>query len=88
MKLSSLIGGVAGSLSMIGNFPQVVKVIRRNSVDGLSVYMVLLSFTAMLLWVVYGALEHNDIIFYFNLVKVLLLSIILAYFIKGVVVVA
>ena len=55
---AGLIGSAAGTLTTLAFIPQVVKAWRTQSVDDLSVWMLLSFTTGVALWVLYGVATH------------------------------
>ena len=51
---ADFIGGVAGTLTTIAFVPQVIKAWRTQSVDDLSIWMLIAFTTGVVLWIVYG----------------------------------
>lgn len=74
------IGMVAGIGTTISFCPQVCKIFYYNSLDGLSIYMVIIHFIGVLFWITYGILRNDVIIIAFNTItSVLVLSILSKY---------
>lgn len=84
MNTTFLIGFVGGICTTISFFPQVIKVIRSGSVQGLSFPMFAIHLTGDILWVIYGILIHDIIILSFESVASFFNFIILLYFLKDV----
>jgi MtN3 and saliva related transmembrane protein len=78
-----LIGFVGGICTTISFFPQVIKVVRSGSVQGLSFPMFAIHFLGDILWVVYGIFIHDVIIISFETVASIFNLIILSYFIRN-----
>jgi len=83
MNSTFIVGFVGGICTTISFFPQVIKVIRSGSVQGLSFPMFAIHFLGDILWVAYGILIHDIIIISFETVASLFNMIILFYFIKN-----
>jgi MtN3 and saliva related transmembrane protein len=77
--MTGFIGGVCTTISF---FPQVIKVVRSGSVDGLSFPMFLIHFTGDLLWIAYGVMIKDVIIISFETFASVFNFIILIYFLK------
>ncbi len=53
------VGIVAGILTSISMLPQLIKMIKEKEVDDVSIPMLLVLFSGILLWVVYGYLQKD-----------------------------
>lgn len=78
-SLLSSIGLVAAALSALTFFPQVVHTWRTRSAGGLSGPMLAVGASSMVLWLVYGAYEHNLPILLGNAVN-LFFTLLLVFF--------
>lgn len=81
--LTKVIGFLAGTGTTVSFFPQMIRVIRTQSVSDLSIYMFLIHSTGVSLWVAYGVLVDDMIIILFNCVTALFNMVILSFFIRG-----
>ena len=80
MSYTQIVGIVAGLGSTLSFLPQVVRIMRTESVDGLSIHMMISQFLGTSLWTVYGVLTRDVIIISYNsLSAVLVLLIIYRY---------
>lgn len=66
---------VAGVLTTIAYFPQVIKTWRSKSVGDLSIIMLLTLASGVFLWFVYGLLIHSAPVIIANAVSFMLISI-------------
>ena len=76
------IGTVAGILTTVSFFPQVIKVIKTKSTHDLSIWMFSLFSTGVFLWIIYGACYHSIPIVIANTITLFCAMIILGYKIK------
>ena len=77
-----IVGGIAGTLTTISFFPQVIKVVKTKSTQDLSLGMFLLFSLGVLLWCAFGFLIGSVPIIITNIVTLLASMIILGYKIK------
>ncbi|QKG52620.1 SemiSWEET family sugar transporter [Hymenobacter sp. BRD67] len=77
--LISDIGLVAAALSALTFFPQVVHTWQTRSANGLSGPMLAVGASSMILWLVYGAYEHNTPILFGNGIN-LFFTLLLVFF--------
>ncbi|MDD1704752.1 MAG: SemiSWEET transporter [Methanoregula sp.] len=54
MEIITYIGYIAGALSSLAFFPQVIKSWKEKKTEDISIVMVLLSVTGVSLWIIYG----------------------------------
>lgn len=73
------IGLVAAALSALTFFPQVVHTWQTRSANGLSGPMLAVGASSMLLWLVYGAYDHNLPILFGNSIN-LFFTLLLVFF--------
>jgi len=73
------IGLVAAALSALTFFPQVVHTWQTRSANGLSGPMLAVGASSMILWLVYGAYEHNTPILFGNAIN-LFFTLLLVFF--------
>ena len=78
MDLTTSLGLVAGTLTTLAYFPQVVKTWRAKSADGMSWSMLVILWVGISLWLVYGLYAHDAPVIAANVVTLLLASLILA----------
>ena len=76
---TKIIGCTAGLGTTVSFVPQLLKVVRTNSTEGISVYMFLVHTTGLTLWIVYGTLVADPIVIAYNATGLLLCLVILAY---------
>lgn len=79
VSLIGNIGLVAAALSAFTFFPQVVRTWQTRSANGLSGPMLAVGASSMILWLVYGAYEHNLPILFGNGVN-LFFTLLLVFF--------
>jgi MtN3 and saliva related transmembrane protein len=77
MDLITTIGLLAGTLTTISFLPQVIRVFKTHSTRDLSLTMFLLFIAGVLLWLIYGILNHQSPIIIANSVTFVLAMIIL-----------
>jgi MtN3 and saliva related transmembrane protein len=81
MKFKDLFG-IIGALGTTFSFlPQVIRVFKNNSVEGLSPSMILIHFTGVTNWVIYGIFMHDNIIIASNGVTLFLVTLIVGKYI-------
>jgi MtN3 and saliva related transmembrane protein len=78
MDLTTSFGLVAGTLTTLAYFPQVVKTWRAKSADGMSWSMLVILWVGISLWLVYGLYSHDAPVIAANVVTLLFASLILA----------
>jgi len=59
MNFVTLIGFIAGSITMFSFLPQVIKIVKTKSAHDVSIEMALLVLTGAVLWTSYGFLIHS-----------------------------
>lgn len=72
MNLIQLIGIAASVCTAVSLLPQLVKILREKKADAVSLPMLLILFTGVALWVVYGVMRKDMIIVVSNSVSALL----------------
>lgn len=77
MDLTTALGLVAGSLTTLAYFPQVLKTWRSRSADGMSWSMLIILCLGIALWLVYGLYAHDAPVILANLFTLLFSSAIL-----------
>jgi MtN3 and saliva related transmembrane protein len=78
MDLTTVLGLVAGSLTTLAYFPQVLKTWRSRSADGMSWSMLVILCLGIGLWLIYGLYAHDTPVILANLLTLLFSSAILA----------
>lgn len=78
MDLTTSLGLVAGTLTTLAYFPQVVKTWRAKSADGMSWSMLVILWVGISLWLVYGLSAHDAPVIAANVMTLLFASLILA----------
>jgi MtN3 and saliva related transmembrane protein len=78
MDLTTTLGLVAGSLTTIAYFPQVIKTWRSRSADGMSWSMLIILCMGILLWLVYGIYVGDTPVILANLFTLVFSSAILS----------
>jgi MtN3 and saliva related transmembrane protein len=78
MDLMTTLGLVAGTLTTLAYFPQVLKTWRARSADGMSWSMLVTLCVGILLWLVYGLYAQDTPVIVANLFTLLFSSAILA----------
>lgn len=59
-QLKSIIGGLAALCTIITFVPQVIKIMKTNNVEGISLYMYIISVIGVILWFIYGLLIRSS----------------------------
>lgn len=68
IKLKSIIGGLATICTIITFVPQVIKIINTNNVQGISLYMYIISLIGVILWFIYGLLIRSRALIITNII--------------------
>ena len=68
IKLKSIIGGFATICTIITFMPQVIKIMKTNNVEGISLYMYIISIIGVILWFLYGLLIQSPSLIITNIV--------------------
>jgi MtN3 and saliva related transmembrane protein len=82
LLIKTCIGIAAGIGTTISFLPQLVKVIRSGSTDGLSHSMFLIHTSGVSLWIVYGIIGRDLIVITFNAMSCFFCLVILMYMIQ------
>lgn len=69
---TDLVGMLAGTLTTVAFIPQVIKAWRTQSVDDLSIWMLLSFTTGVVLWTLYGVAVQSTPVIVTNVVTFLL----------------
>ncbi|MFN7985045.1 MAG: SemiSWEET transporter [Vicinamibacterales bacterium] len=69
---TDLVGMLAGTLTTVAFIPQVIKAWRTQSVDDLSIWMLLSFTTGVVLWALYGVAVQSTPVIVTNVVTFLL----------------
>lgn len=77
MDLTTALGLVAGSLTTLAYFPQVLKTWRSRSADGMSWSMLVILCLGIGLWLIYGLYAHDTPVIVANLLTLFFSSAIL-----------
>ena len=64
--IASIVGGVAGALTMFNMFPQYVKVLKTKQTDDLSKATFISISCSSFLWIIYGIMKYDAIIILAN----------------------
>jgi len=78
----NIIGFVAGIGTTFSFIPQVYKVCKYSNIDGLSIHMMLIHFSGVVLWIVYGVKKSDIIITSFNSITLMAVICILLKYIQ------
>ena len=78
MDLTTALGLVAGLLTTLAYFPQVLKTWRSRSADGMSWSMLVILCLGVSLWLIYGLYAHDTPVILANLLTLIFSSAILA----------
>lgn len=82
MNLTEILGLVAGFLTTMSFIPQVVKTWRSRSARDLSLVMFLLYCVGVFLWMIYGVMIDQLPVILWNIITLILASVILFFKIK------
>jgi MtN3 and saliva related transmembrane protein len=82
LLIKTCIGILAGIGTTISFLPQLVKIVRSGSTDGLSHSMFLIHTSGVTLWVVYGIIGRDLIVITFNAMSCFFCLVILSYIIQ------
>ena len=82
MDYVNLIGSIAGTLTTISFMPQVIKTYKSKSAKDLSLGMFSLFCVGIVLWLVYGLLNHDLPVIISNVVTLILSSTLLYFKLK------
>jgi MtN3 and saliva related transmembrane protein len=82
MHSTKILGLVAGLLSTISFVPQVVKTWRSRSAKDLSLVMFLLYCAGVFLWMIYGIMIDELPVILWNIITLVLASVILFFNVK------
>lgn len=69
MSFVHIIGTIAGTLTAIANFPQLVKAYKTKSTRDLSIAQLCLLNTGLLFWLIYGILKEDTILILANILS-------------------
>jgi MtN3 and saliva related transmembrane protein len=72
----NLIGLGAGMGTTFSFLPQVIHIIKTSNIDGLSPFMILVHFSGVGLWIIYGILKYDKIIISFNSITLFFIILI------------
>ena len=82
MDLANLIGTLAGVFTTIAFLPQVIKTWKTQSSNDISLLMFLSFSGGVLLWLVYGVMQHAMPIIIANSITLILSGLILVFKVK------
>lgn len=82
LLIKTCIGITAGIGTTISFLPQLVKVVRSGSSEGLSHSMFLIHTSGVILWIVYGIIGRDLIVITFNAMSCFFCLVILMYMIQ------
>lgn len=82
MSVATLLGYFAGFLTTVSLVPQVVKTWKTKSVEDFSLGMLLIWWTGIFCWVLYGFLTNAEPIIVWNIITFLLAGAVLAMKLK------
>lgn len=82
MNLTEILGLIAGFLTTMSFIPQVVKTWRSRSARDLSLVMFLLYCVGVFLWMIYGVMIDQLPVILWNIITLILASVILFFKIK------
>lgn len=80
--MSELIGLLAAAFTSFAFFPQVIKILRTQSLKDVSLVTLLQLTLGVILWIVYGLFRKDPIIIAANAVTLLSLAILLFLFVR------
>lgn len=76
--LPTIFGTLAGIGTTFSFLPQVYKIYRVNMIDGLSPYLLIVHFSGVSFWIVYGFLIHDIFVLTFNGITLFFLCLLIA----------
>jgi len=82
MKIFTIIGLLAGTLTTIAFLPQVIKTLKLKETKDISLWMYIILCTGVFLWLVYGLLIKDLPIILANGITLILALIILSFKLK------
>lgn len=82
MTLTFWIGFIAATLTTVSFLPQVIQVWKTKSTKDISLGMFSIFSLGVLLWLIYGILIQDWVVFMANLITLILASIILIFKLK------
>lgn len=77
-----LVGSAAALLTMFGFVPQILKIYRTESVEDVSLFMLLQFFVGIFLWLLYGIYLQDKILIVSNMVSFVTLVVAMGLYIK------
>lgn len=63
------IGIIAGLLTTSSPVPQIIQSYKKRSCSGLSWGLILMNFTGVFMWTVYGVITHNNLIIIYDVIS-------------------
>ena len=82
MNLIEIIGYLAAILTMLSSLPQIIKTLKTKSTKDISFFMILLLWSGILLWLVYGILIKSAPVIFANSISLFFISIFMIIKIK------
>ena len=77
-----LVGSAAALLTMFGFVPQILKIYRTESVEDVSLFMLIQFFVGIFLWLLYGIYIQDRILIVSNVVSFVTLVVAMGLYIK------
>ena len=79
--MDKYIGIIAGIGTTFSFLPQVFKIYKNPSIEGLSLYMMMVHFTGVSFWITYGIMRNDEIIIGFNSITLVLVFFLIIKYI-------
>lgn len=77
MDIASIIGNIAGIITVSSALPQLYKIILTSEVIGISIFSYIILFIAQIFWLFFGYLKQDLQIFWTNAIGILITTAIL-----------
>ena len=77
-----LLGCMAGVLTSVAYFPQILKLLKTKQVAGISIPMYFCLLTGCSLWFIYGVTIHSVALIIFNVINILFIFTIIVLSVK------
>jgi len=83
MKILKTFFGLSGGIGTTFSFlPQVLHIYQKESIEGLSPYLLIIHFLGVSSWIAYGVMQKDRIIILFNVIAEILVSAILVKYFR------
>ena len=79
--MAQIVGFIAAFFSSVSFLPQTYRIIKTNNIDSLSLFTLVLCFSAASFWIIYGILRHDIAILITNVIALIIyISIFILYY--------